>query len=76
MSGHDGIQEYSFKKFTSILDRLAIEMNTCFEEQNIPECKTKERTTLIQRPPIKNRFKQLLTHNVPTDDVENANSIN
>ena len=27
--GHDGINDFWFKKFTSIHDRLALEMNRC-----------------------------------------------
>ena len=37
MPGHDGILGYSFKKFTCIHDRLAVEMNRCYAETDIPE---------------------------------------
>ena len=63
-----------FKKFPSIHDRLAIEMKRYLQEKDIPEWTTKRKTTLIQKDPTKrNRSKQLQTHNVPTDDVENTN---
>ena len=39
----------SFTKFTSIHNRLALEMRRCLENANIPECKGK--TTLIHHPP-------------------------
>ena len=44
-----------FKKFTSIHDRLAIEMNRCLEEAEMLEWMTKEKeeTTLIQNDPLK-----------------------
>ena len=34
---HDGIHGFLFKKFTSIHDRLALEMNRCLQEVHIPE---------------------------------------
>ena len=38
---------------------------------------TKRKTTYIQKdPPQRNRHKQIQTHKVPTDDVENTNSRN
>ena len=37
MLGHEGIHGFWFKKFTSIHDRLAIEMYTCLEETDEPE---------------------------------------
>ena len=40
---------FCFKKLTSIHDRLAIEMNICLEEADIPERMTKGKTTLIQK---------------------------
>ena len=37
----------------------------------------KGKTILIQKnTPLRNRPKQLKTHNVPTDDVENTNHTN
>ena len=41
-----------FKKITSILDRLAIEMNRCLEKINIPEWMTKGKITLIKQKGI------------------------
>ena len=35
--GHDGIYGFWFKKFTSIHDELANEMNRCLKEAEIPE---------------------------------------
>ena len=49
--GHDGIHGYWFKKFTTIHDRLAIEMNRCLEETYISEWMTKGKTTLIPKDP-------------------------
>ena len=63
-----------YKKFTTVHDRLALEMNRCLQEAQVPVWMTKGKTTLIQkRPPKRNLLKQLLTHNVPTYDVENTN---
>ena len=44
--GHDGIHGYRFKKFTSIHDRLATEMNRCYKK-DIP----KGNSTLTQKDP-------------------------
>ena len=35
--GHDGIHGFWFKKFTSIHDRLTLEMNKCLERARLPE---------------------------------------
>ena len=51
--GHDGIHGFWFKKFTSIHNRLALEMNKCLQTAHIPEWMTKGRTTLIQKDPNK-----------------------
>ena len=60
-----------FKKFTSIHDRQALEMNTCLQRADLPEWMAKEKTTLLQMNPSKgNRHKQLQTYNLPTDNVE------
>ena len=59
------------KKFTFIYDRLVTEMNRCLQEEM-----TKEEITQIQKDKKRNRSKQLQTHNVPTDDVENTNDTN
>ena len=37
---HDSIHGYCFKRLFSIHDRLAIEINKCFEETDIPEWMT------------------------------------
>ena len=39
--GHDGINGFWFKKFTSIHDRLALEMNKCLQTAHVPEWMTK-----------------------------------
>ena len=49
--GHDGIHGFWFKKFTSIHDRLALEMNRRL--QGAHEWMTKGKTTLIQKDPSK-----------------------
>ena len=41
MPGHDGIHRFWFKKFTSIQDRLAQEMNRCLRGAHVPEWMTK-----------------------------------
>ena len=75
--GHDGIYGFWFKKFTSIHDRLALEMNKCLQTAHVPEWMTKGRTTLIQMGPNKGTSpKQLQTQNLPTNDMENINSTN
>ena len=51
--GHDGIHGFWFKKFTSIHDRLALEMNKYLQRAHVPEWMTKGRTTLIQKGPNK-----------------------
>ena len=64
-----------FKKFTSIHDTLALEMNRCLQGAQVPEWMTKGKTTLIQKDPRKGTApKQLQTHNLPTNDTENINS--
>ena len=73
--GHDGIHGFWFKKFTSIHDRLVLEMNKCLQKAHVPDWMTKGRTTLIQKDPKqRNRHQQFQTHNLPTNDVENINS--
>ena len=53
MPGHDGTHGFWCKKFTTIHDRLALEMNKCLQEAHVPEWMTKGRTTLIQKDPLK-----------------------
>ena len=75
--GHDGIHGFWFKKFTSIHGRLAQEMNRCLQDTQVPEWMTKGKTILIQKDRSKRTApKQLQTHNLPTNDVENTNSTN
>ena len=35
--GHDGIHGFWFKKFTSIHDRLSLEMNRCLQDAQVPD---------------------------------------
>ena len=51
--GHDGIHGFCFKKLTSIHDRLALEMNRCLQDVQVPDWMTKGKTTLIQKVPSK-----------------------
>ena len=76
-AGHDGIHGFWFKKLTSIYDRLALEMNRCIQRAHVREWMTQGRTTLIQKGhKQRNRPKQLQTHNLPTDGMENNNRTN
>ena len=43
--GHDGINGFWVKKFTSIHNRLALKMNRCLQTVYVPEIMTKGRTT-------------------------------
>ena len=51
--GHDGIHGFWFKKFASIHDRLALEMNKCLQRAHVPEWMAKGKTTLKQKDPNK-----------------------
>ena len=51
--GHYNIYRFWFKKFTSLHDRLVLELNRCLEETNIPEWMTKRETTLNKKTPQK-----------------------
>ena len=51
--GLDGIHGVWLKKFTSIHDRLAIEMNRCLQEADVLEWMTKGKIILIQKDPRK-----------------------
>ena len=51
--GHDGIHGFWFKKFTSIHDRLALEMNRCLQDTQVPDWITKGKTTLTRKDPSK-----------------------
>ena len=51
--GRDRIHGFWFKKFTSIHDRQAQEINRCLERAHVSEWMTKGSTTLIQKDPSK-----------------------
>ena len=51
--GHDGIHGFWFKKISSPSTRLAIEVNRCLQDAQIPEWMTKGKTALIQKDPSK-----------------------
>ena len=53
MPGHDGIHGFWFKKFTSIHNRLVLEMNRCPQGAQVPEWMNKGKITLIQKDPSK-----------------------
>ena len=53
MPGYDGILGFWFMKFTSIHDRLVLEMNSCLQDAQVPDWRTKRKTTLIQKDPSK-----------------------
>ena len=68
--------KFWFKKIPSISRQTGYQMNRCFEETDIPEWMTKEKTTLIQKDTQKkNCLQKLETKNVPTD-VASTNSSN
>ena len=50
---HDGIHGFWFKKFPSIPDRLALEMNRCLQDAQVPDWMTEGKTTLILKDPRK-----------------------
>ena len=49
-------------------------MNRCLKGAQVPKWMSKGKTTLIQKTLAKNCSKQIQTHNLPTNDVENTNS--
>ena len=51
--GHDGIDGFWFKKFTSIHDRLALEINRFLQDAQVPDWIAKGKTTLIEKDPSK-----------------------
>ena len=51
--GHVGKDGVWFKKFTTIHDRWALEMNRCHQKAHVPEWMTKGKNTLIQKGPLK-----------------------
>ena len=68
---------YWFKKFTSISDRLAIDMNRYQQETDITNWMTKGKTTLVQKDtPKRNLPRQQQTYYVRTDNMKNTNGTN
>ena len=51
--GHDGIHGFRFKKFTSIHNRLVLEINKWLLGANVRDWMTKGKTTLIQKNSLK-----------------------
>ena len=52
-------------------------MNRCLQGEHVPEWVTQGKIRMIQKNSLKETApKQLQTHNVPSDDVENINSTN
>ena len=49
----DGIYGFWFKKFTSVHDRLALEMNRYPQDAQVPDWMAKVKTALIQKDPSK-----------------------
>ena len=49
MPGQNGIHGFWFKKFTTIHDRHAYEMNKCQQEAHVHEWMTKGKTILIHK---------------------------
>ena len=58
--GHDGVHGFWFKKFTSIHDRLALEMNRCLQDAKVPDWMTKGKTTLSKRTQIKELLQTIM----------------
>ena len=56
--GHGGIYGFWFKKFTSIHDRLTLEMSRCLQGAHKPDWMTKGKTTLIQKDRSKGTYRQ------------------
>ena len=55
MPGHNGIFCFHLKKFTSIHDRLTLEMNTCLQGAHVPKLMNKGRTTYSQKKASKRK---------------------
>ena len=51
--GHDGMHGFWLKKFSSIHYSLALEMNGCLQDAQLPDWMTNGKTTLIQKDPSK-----------------------
>ena len=75
-SSHDGIHGFWFKKFTSIHDRQALEMNKCLQRAHVPKDDQRKDYIDTKGPKQRIRPKQLQTHSLPTNDVANINSTN
>ena len=57
---HDGIHGYWFKKFTSILDRLGLEMNRCLQYAQVPDWMNKGKTHRPKRTQVKALFQTII----------------
>ena len=75
---HDGIHCFWLKKFTlHSRQTLALEINRCLQCAQAPEWMTKGKDYINPKgTEQRNCYKQLQTHNLPTNDVENTNSTN
>ena len=51
--GHDGLHAYWVKRFTSLHDLIAAQMNRCLVESTVPRWMTKGKTYLIMKDPNK-----------------------
>ena len=73
-SSHDGIHGCLFKKSTSIHDRLALEMNRCLQEADVPEWMTKRKRPRWSKKTTSKELPQTPTHPyMPTYNVEDTN---
>ena len=72
--GLDGKNGFWFKRFTSIHDRLANEMNKYIQKTEIHKLRTMGTTTLIKKDLLKEMAQK--THKVLSDDMENTNGTN
>ena len=74
---HDGIHSFWFKKFTSIHNRLALEMNKCLKKSICTRMDDQRKDRINPKGPKQSNCpKQLQTHNLPCDVVENINCTN
>ena len=71
--GHVGIHRYEFKNFTSIHDSL-LKWIDAYKKHIYQNRKQKERQTWSKKTPKRNLIHKLLTHNMPTDDIDDTNS--
>ena len=56
-----GKHGFWYKKFTSIHDRIALEMNKCLQKSHVPEWMTNGWTTFIQKGPKQKEPPQTIT---------------